>query len=168
VIELPEVKYDKLKLKEICDSADNWDTKSVSVDKKDTMYYVLSGDIIMENDYIKELISIFSPALKIVRAEILRMPPDGGLDAHLDAVRQAVIIFPIQPEIFAPIYYAEGTYQNPTKILYEHYYRCPTIVNAQILHGVRNELNTRDALQISLLAPWGDILKLHAEGKILS
>lgn len=172
VIELPNLHYDKSKLKSICDSATNWNNRVVGVDGRSTTYQILGGTDVTQNEYVIELIAKFSPVLNInpnieKLIGILRMPPDGGLDAHLDVKRQAVVIFPIQPEDPAPIYYAEGTYQNPTKILFEHQYTCATIINAQILHGIRNDSRMRDTLQFSLMTPWEDLLTLNQEGKIL-
>lgn len=172
IIELPDLKYDKLKLKALCDSAVEWDNRTVSVDGKDTTYQLLNGDYINQDEYINELVSKFSSFLNISTkinrmVEIMRMPPYGGFDAHLDAKRLAVIIFPIIPDDPSPIYYAEGEYKFPTKILFEHHYTCPTIANSQILHGVRNDSRIRDTLQLSLMTTWEDLLKLNFEGKLL-
>ena len=172
VIELPEIIYDAKKLKEIYNSSSAW-TKRKTNTGDNKFYYRLSGKQVSENYYVREIAENFSNALNIDLsidriAEILQLPPHHGFDAHYDHIRTGVIIFPIIPDNPSPIYFAEGKINNPTKILYEHQYKCPTIINPQILHGVRPDHRFRENFQISILLPWDEILRLYQNNQLLN
>ena len=67
------------------------------------------------------------------------------LKPHVDNGRDAILMFPIDPK-----QYKISFLDSDDKIVYEHEYKCPTIVNSDVMHCVYDEGIERKFFQISL------------------
>jgi len=127
-------------------------------------------------EIIKSIIEQFDPILQpAMHGQFLRFPKgfklpkhtdDGGI--HGDKGREAMIHISLTDET-SPIEFYDGD-----RLLFEHEYTGPTIVNTQKTHSIKVPTQNRISFQLTFDTGflnrqlWKNLLLLHDEGKILN
>lgn len=101
------------------------------------------------NGLLLEVFKEINLPLEIGDVKFSKLLPDGKMPFHIDPQRSAVFMLPLTDDP-AKIEWRD-TLGN---VLYEHTYKCPTIINAQILHGVPYSHNERIFLQVRINHEW--------------
>jgi len=84
----------------------------------------------------------------------------GYMPTHIDPGRTAVVMFSLTDNP-SPIIYFDGQ-----KKLFTHQYKCATIINAKIHHGVPVNTSDRIAFQVNLYLTWDEACKMHQKGTL--
>lgn len=152
-IELDFLSYDIKHINELANSLHNhWKEFSHPITGKLLGYHEIRHDEITAQANIEDIIKSLDLDFR-TPAFFTRLPPNFHLPAHIDPTRNAVLIFPMELDDSAPIYWEENN-----QIILSHTYRFPTLVNVKKMHGVKNNNKFRNNLQITLNNTWEEIL----------
>ncbi len=148
IIEIPFLRYDKKALYDYMISHGQWTNEG----------YV--------NDYFRpnELLDIFSNIynqvpefeLSLGRTRFAELKPGAYIAPHTDVKRKAGINIPLDGDFDkTPILF----HDKNRNIVFEHYYKdTATIINAEILHSVRNRTRkTRFMFSLSIYLDWQQV-----------
>lgn len=156
IIELADFSYDKSALYKYQQHHINWVAnvhyKSFGVDTAEMGFF----------DYnpTTDCDGLLTPVLKNINFDITlgdfkfnKLLKNGKMPFHIDPQRSAVLMLPLTDDP-AKIEWRD----SKENVLYTHIYKCPTIINAQILHGVPFSHNERIFLQVRIHKEW-DFIK---------
>ena len=165
VIELPGLRYDKVLLSELAGDDTlpwvQWASPSGVTAKHKTC---LVRDMPSHRQRLfVDMMGMFDGSIGITIDDIsvVNFPPSYSLPPHVDPVRSAAVIIPLDPPNPNPIYWEE----NGTRV-FEQVYRMPTIINVQRMHGVMTGDANRLNIHIDIMRPWEFLVALH-EGSTL-
>jgi hypothetical protein len=152
IIELPNFSYDKLALFEYQQKNIEWAAnvhyKSGGIDTASMGFY----DHYPTTDCGGLLLTILKNinlSLNFNDFKFNKLSHNGKMPFHIDPQRSAVLMLPLTTDP------AKIEWQDTDgNVLYEHTYKCPTIINAQILHGVPFSNNERIFLQVRIHEEW--------------
>jgi hypothetical protein len=157
VLEIPSLKYDKERIFEYQHKL-NWQPNPLysrsGVDTSKMNYF----DVYLED---KDEVSIFTDILDQLSPEIRdikqfkynKLLAGGEMPFHKDIFRNVVLMFPLT-DYPADIIFID---KNKNEIA-RHTYRCPTIINAKIRHGVPDVKKDRYFLQLNIPYTWDEVL----------
>jgi hypothetical protein len=150
-LEIENFKYSKENLLEyqsnIKDWRPNFHYAALGIDtfkNKWMDYYPNVNDPIFKN--IKDSISL---KLEEGSLKFVTLLEGGNLPYHIDPNRECVFMIPLTDENSGIEWIDDSG-----RILCSHIYRCPTVINAKIMHGVPFNNKTRSFLQINLPCTW--------------
>jgi len=160
IIEYPNLKYDKYGLFDYQSQITDWYSNSIflsyGIDTLTTKFFdkyieQTSADILLKtfND-LSKIFQLKNPAMKFTKILAGGMMPD-----HIDPQRTCILMLPLTDNPSAIIW------KENDEIIYKHVYKCPTVINGKIMHGVPSTSNDRIFLQVSLDYEWEVLQKSH-------
>lgn len=154
VIELPFLKYDKDALLSYQYKIENWTPNQLYLQKGIDTTEIKFFDAIVDNDakILIPILKYFNFSLPHRSCKFTKVLKNGIMPFHIDQYRNCILMIPISNDPSSIVW----TNKN-NNILYTHKYRCPTIINGKILHGVPETKNDRIFLQINLPIFWNQL-----------
>jgi hypothetical protein len=150
-LEIEDFKYSKNQLLKYQGSIKEWRPNfhyaSKGIDSFENKWFDYYPDITdpVFNDLILRInLNIEEGSFKFVT-----LLAGGNLPYHIDPNRECVFMIPLTEDNSGIKWIDEKG-----SVLYSHIYRCPTVINAKIMHGVPFNDKTRSFLQINLPCSW--------------
>lgn len=109
------------------------------------------------NPLIKQITSSINLTLEGGAYKFVKTLAGGSLPFHIDPHRECVFMLPLTDDN-AGLQWAWGN-----KILCEHVYKGPTVINAKIMHGVPTNNKDRIFLQVSIPCTWNYLINHYKE-----
>lgn len=159
VLELPDFKYDRVGLFDyqarIEDWSNNYHFNKGGYDTSKVHFYDYYPQDYC-NGYLSEIFNQIDLGYELFPesdTKFSKLLAGGKMPFHIDPQRSAVLMLPLTDDP------AKLEWRDAQRnFLYEHEYKCPTLINAQILHGVPHSLNDRIFLQIKIMGEWSHLL----------
>lgn len=152
IIEYPEFVYDQNILKTFANNLRNW---------APNLHFMAGGvdtSLCHFYDHYIEAPAIHSDVLKhlpttLPTYKFTKVLAGGVMPFHIDPQRCGVLMIPISD------YPSKVCWKDKSgQIIFEHTYRCPTIINAKIPHGVPYTPTDRVFLQGSVEGSWESLV----------
>jgi len=150
-LEIKNFKYSKEHLLSYQENIKEW---------KPNFHYAAIGIDSFENKWLDYYPDIADPLFRDITTKInldikqgsfkfVTLLKGGNLPYHIDPNRECVFMIPITDENSGIEWVDEKN-----SVLCSHIYKCPTVINAKIMHGVPFTDKTRVFLQINLPCTW--------------
>jgi hypothetical protein len=160
LIELPNLKINKKDidkfLKMVDDLSEYW-IEFQDDDKNQNFNWGcwLKYESMLEYPLVKEWVNKLPFGLKISNSSVMKSKPWFILDPHKDK-RNASFMIVLTPNP-SPVYFLS----DDGKLILEHTYTCPTVINTHVMHGVNNFSDfDRITFQIGITQPWEEIVQI--------
>lgn len=158
IIEWPEIEYDREGLKSFANNIVNWAPNlhfmAGGVDTSLCHFYDYYVEAPLHSATkaihvnVKQHLPTILPTYKFTR-----VLSGGVMPFHIDPQRGGVLMIPISSNP------SKVCWKNKSgEIIFEHTYRCPTIINAKLLHGVPYTPIDRVFLQGSVEGSWESLV----------
>lgn len=158
LLEYPELVYDRDILKTFANNLRHW---------APNMHFMAAGyDTSLCHFYDRYVEATSTPLTNTIHSTVLKLLPTtdlvykftkvlagGVMPYHIDPQRGGVLMIPISD------YPSKVCWKDKSgQIIFEHTYRCPTIINAKIPHGVPYTPTDRVFLQGSVAGSWESLV----------
>jgi hypothetical protein len=150
-LEIEDFKYSKDQLLKYQENIKEWRPNfhyaNRGIDSFEHKWYDFYPDI--KDPIFSDLILRINLNIEEGSFKFVTLLAGGKLPYHIDPNRECVFMIPLTEEN-SGIEWIDGG----GSVLCSHIYRCPTVINAKIMHGVPFNNKTRSFLQINLPCTW--------------
>jgi hypothetical protein len=160
VLELPELKYDRVGLINYQASIKDWHPNhhfmKAGLDTSSCNFFDYYPDE-ADSELLTNTFNNIANLLPLERKpfKFTKVLKGGILPDHIDPSRDCILMLPLTENPSKVVWKENGV------IIKEHIYRCPTVINGKILHGVPEVLEDRIFLQCKITCNWETLQKSH-------
>jgi hypothetical protein len=160
VLELPELKYDRAALMAYQETITEWHSNhhfmKAGVDTSLHKFFDYYPDE-TESELLTKTFNTIAELLPLKKRpfKYTKVLKGGTLPDHIDPSRDCILMLPLTKDPSKIVWRENGV------IIKEHIYRCPTVINGKILHGVPETPNDRIFLQCKIDCDWEMLQKSH-------
>ena len=163
IIEYPDLEYDREGLFDYQNQITDWHPNDIfskmGIDTSTTKFFDKYVDptasVVLLKTFLAldEMFELGDPPMKFTK-----VLTGGMMPYHIDPSRDCILMLPLTDDP------SEIAWMENDVIIYKHVYKCPTVINGKILHGVPSTSNDRILLQCKINCNWEVLQKSHKSG----